>query len=143
MGGGPVDLHILDTHVWIWLVNGGPERLLADAADAIRCASVESALAISAISMWEVAMLESKGGLQLQMECLAWVSEATRRAGLRIVPLSPEIAVASTRLPGELHGDPADRIIAATARHESAILVTRDRALLGYAGQGYLRAIEA
>ena len=143
MGSGSVDVHVLDTHVWIWLVNGGPERLLAGAADAIRRASAESALAISAISVWEVAMLESKGRLQLQMECLEWVSEATRRAGIRIVPLSPEIAVASTRLPGKLHGDPSDRIIAATARHEGAILVTRDRALLAYAGQGYLRAIEA
>lgn len=143
MGSGSVDIHVLDTHVWIWLVNGGPERLLGSAADAIRRASAESALAVSEVSVWEVAMLESKGRLQLQMECLKWVSEATRRARLRIVPLSPEIAVASTRLPGELHGDPSDRIIAATARHEGAILITRDRALLAYAGQGYLRAIEA
>ena len=143
MGSGSVDLHLLDTHVWIWLVNGGPERLLDGAIDAIRGASAASALAVSAISVWEVAMLESKGRLQLQMDCQEWVSEATRRAGLRIVPLAPEIAVASTRLPGEFHGDPSDRIIAATARHEGAVLVTRDRALLGYAGRGYLRAIEA
>ncbi len=143
MGSGSVDLYLLDTHAWIWLVNGGPERLLGSATDAIRRASAESALAISAISVWEVAMLESKGRLQLQMDCLEWVAEATRRARLRILPLSPEIAVASTRLPGDLHGDPSDRIIAATARHEGAILVTRDRALLGYAARGYLRAIEA
>ncbi|MDP2313680.1 MAG: type II toxin-antitoxin system VapC family toxin [Pseudomonadota bacterium] len=143
MGSGSVDLLVLDTHVWIWLVNGGPERLLEGATDVIRRASVESALAVSAISVWEVAMLESKGRLQLQMECLEWVAESTRRAGLRVLPLSPEIAVASTRLPGDPHGDPSDRIIVATARHESAILVTRDRALLGYAAQGYLRAIEA
>lgn len=143
MGSGSVDLHILDTHVWIWLVNGGPEPLLGSATEAIRVASAGSALAVSAISVWEVAMLESKGRLQLRMGCLEWVAEATRRAGLRIVPLSPEIAVASTRLPGNLHGDPSDRIIAATARHEAGVLVTRDRALLDYAGRGYLRAIEA
>ena len=143
MGSGSVDLHVLDTHVWIWLVNGGPERLIEGALNGIRRASANSALAISAISVWEVAMLESKGRLQLQMDSLEWVAEATRRAGLRVLPLSPEIAVASTRLPGDLHGDPSDRIIAATARHESAILVTRDRALLGYAARGYLRAIEA
>lgn len=143
MGSGSVDLHLLDTHVWIWLVNGGPERLLGGATDAIRRASAESALAVSAISIWEVAMLESKGRLQLQMDCLEWVAEATRRAGLLVLPLSPAIAVASTRLPGDLHGDPSDRIIAATARHEGAILVTRDRSLLGYAARGYLRAMEA
>jgi PIN domain nuclease of toxin-antitoxin system len=77
------------------------------------------------------------------MDCLDWVSEAVRRSGLRIVPLSPEIAVGSTRLPGELRGDPADRIIVATARHEGAVLVTRDRNLLAYAARGTLRAIEA
>ena len=143
MGSGPVDLYVLDTHVWIWLVNGGPERVLEGAANGIRHAAAESALAVSAISVWEVAMLESKGRLQLRMDCLEWVAEATRRTGLRVLPLSPEIAVASTRLPGELHGDPSDRIIAATARHASAILVTRDRALLRYAAGGYLRAIEA
>ena len=143
MGSGSVDLLVLDTHVWIWLVNGGPERLLGGASDAIRRASADLALAVSAISVWEIAMLESNGRLQLQMDCLEWVSEATRRVGLRIVPLSPEIAVASTRLPGKLNGDPSDRIIAATTRHEGAILVTRDRSLLGYAEQGYLRVIEA
>lgn len=143
MGSGSIDLHVLDTHVWIWLVNGGPEHLREGATEAIRRASAESALAVSVISVWEVAMLESRGRLQLQMDCLEWVAEATRRAGIRIVPLSPEIAVGSTRLPGDLHGDPSDRIIAATARHESAILITRDRALLGYAARGYLRAIEA
>ena len=143
MGGGPVDVYVLDTHVWIWLVNGGPEHLLPGATDAIGQASAGSALAISAISVWEVAMLEARGRLQLQMDCLLWVAEATQRAGLRIIPLSPEIAVASTRLPGEVHGDPSDRIIVATARHEGAVLITRDRALLAYAQRGYLRAIEA
>lgn len=143
MGGRPVDTLVLDTHVWIWMANGGPESLAPSAVEAIRRASSASSLAISAISVWEVAMLESRGRVQLRMSCLEWVAESTRRAGLRIVPLSPEIAVASTRLPGELHGDPVDRIIAATARHEGAVLVTRDRLLLGYAACGHVRAIEA
>ena len=143
MGSGPVDLLVLDTHVWIWVVNGGPECLVERATDAIRAAAGGSGLAISAISIWEVAMLEAKGRVQLPMDCLAWVGEATRRSGIRILPLSPEVAVASTRLPGDLHGDSADRIIAATARHEGAILVTRDRALLAYAARGHVRALEA
>lgn len=88
-------------------------------------------------------MLEAKSRVQLPMDRLAWVSESTPRGGIRILPLSPEIAVASTRLPGDFHGDPADRIIAATARHEGAVLVTRDRALLGYAARGHLRVLEA
>jgi PIN domain nuclease of toxin-antitoxin system len=125
------------------MVNGGPETVRGPAVDAIRQASADSTLAISAISVWEVAMLESKGRLQLNMDCLEWVNHAVRRAGIRVIPLSPEIAVASTRLPGGLHGDPSDRIIAATARHENAVLVTGDQALLTYASRGFLRAIEA
>ena len=57
--------------------------------------------------------------------------------------MTPEIAVESTCLPGELHGDPADRIIAATARELGATLVTADRKLLDYAAAGYLRAADA
>ena len=143
MGSGPIELHLLDTHVWLWVVCGGKSELRKPAASAIERAATRSALVISAISVWEVAMLESKGRIQLQMECLEWVDAAIRRAGLRIIPLSTEIAVASTRLPGEPHGDPADRIIAATARHENAVLLTRDRSLLDYAARGFLRAVEA
>lgn len=142
MGSGSVGVLLLDTHVWIWLMNGGPERLHPGALNAVREAAA-STLAVSAISVWELAMLDSKGRVQLQMDRVEWVAEATRRSGLRVIPLSTEIAVASTRLPGELHGDPADRIIAATARHEGATLLTRDRALLAYAAQGFIRAIEA
>lgn len=61
MGSGSVDVHILDTHVWVWVVNGGPERVRAPATRAIRAAAAASALAVSAISLWEVATLESKG----------------------------------------------------------------------------------
>ncbi|GDX82296.1 PIN domain-containing protein [Deltaproteobacteria bacterium] len=141
MGSGSLDVLLLDTHIWIWLVNGGPERLPPSALNAVRLAS-GSRLAVSAISVWELAMLEARGRVQLQMDCTEWVAEATRRTGLRVVPLSTEIAVGSTRLPGDLHGDPADRIIAATARHEGATLITRDRALLAYADQGFIRAME-
>ncbi len=143
MGSRPVTIVLLDTHVWIWVVNGGPERLSADAREVIEAAALDSALAVSAISAWEVAMLEAKGRLQLQMDCRDWVTTSTRRAGLRVVPLLAEIAVSSTRLPGEFHGDPADRIIAATARHEGAVIVTRDHSLLAYAQSGFLRAIRA
>jgi PIN domain nuclease of toxin-antitoxin system len=134
---------LLDTHVWIWLANGGPERLDPRVLDAIGRASDRSALALSAISVWEFAMLEAKGRIRVEMDCLDWVTEATRRLGLQVVPLSTAISVASTRLPGDLRGDPADRIIVASARHLGAVVVTRDRALLGYAAAGHVRALEA
>jgi len=62
---------------------------------------------------------------------------------VKLVGLEPEIAVASTRLPFEMHADPADRILVATARHLGATLVTADRALLGPATKGNFRAMDA
>jgi PIN domain nuclease of toxin-antitoxin system len=67
-------------------------------------------LLVSVISVWEIGMLESKGRLLLNLPCEAWVREALKTPGLTLAPLTPEIAVDSTRLPGAFHGDPADRI---------------------------------
>ena len=85
-------------------------------------------------------MLVAKGRLELDRDVLDWLEAAARLPGLGVTPLSTAIAVGSTRLPGELHGDPADRLIVATARHLGAALVTADRALLGYAASGHLEA---
>jgi PIN domain nuclease of toxin-antitoxin system len=87
---------------------------------------------VSVISVWEVAMLEAKGRIRLSKDCLSWVNEALRAPGLGLIPLTPEIAVDSSRLPGVFHGDPADRILVATARRQGAILLTRDEKILSY-----------
>lgn len=74
---------------------------------------------------------------------MQWIRSALGRPGVALVPLEPEIAVASTRLPFEMHADPADRIIVATARHLGATLVTADRALLELAKKGNFRGMDA
>ena len=74
-------------------------------------------------------MLEAKGRLNLFLPCDQWVKAALGTPGLAVVTLTPEIALDSTRLPGDLHGDPADRIIAATARSRNARLMTADEKL--------------
>ena len=66
-----------------------------------------------------------------------------RSLGVTLVPLEPEIAVASTRLPFEMHSDPADRILVATARHLGATLVTADKALLAFSKKGDFRGMNA
>lgn len=63
--------------------------------------------------------------------------------GIRLVPLLPNISVASTRLPGSLHADPADRIIVATARHLAASRLTADGLLLNYGNAGYMKVLSA
>ena len=135
-------LVLLDTHVWVWLLNGS-ERLGARAKAAIRRSQAEEAVLLSAISPWEVAMLASKGRLALDRDVGEWIQAAVSLPGIRLEPLIPEIAVASTRLPGALHSDPADRIIAATARHLGATLITEDESLLAYGGEGHLKALRA
>jgi len=95
-------------------------------------------LLLSVISVWEVGLLDSKGRLDLFTPCEQWVREALATPGLTLVPLTPEIAVLSTRLPGDFHSDPADRIIAATARITGARLATCDRKMIAYARQRHI-----
>jgi PIN domain nuclease of toxin-antitoxin system len=139
-GAGP--LTVLDTHVWIWVVEGDASALSASAIDAIERAGREGALRVSAISVWEVAMLEAKGRISLSRPVGAWVHSALHAPGIRLLPLSPEIAVESTRLPGEPHGDPVDRMLMASARHLGGRLATCDREILRYATGGQLRVLD-
>ena len=74
---------------------------------------------------------------------MEWIRDALSRPGVTLVPLEPEIAVASTRLPFDMHPDPADRILVATARQLGATLVTADQALLKLAKKGHFRGIDA
>ena len=88
-------------------------------------------------------MLTERGRLALGRDVGAWVSDALALPGVRLAPLLPAVAVDSARLPGPIHGDPADRIIIATARHAGAALLTADKAILAYHGAGYVQATDA
>jgi PIN domain nuclease of toxin-antitoxin system len=137
-----VSLVLLDTHAWVWLLNGDP-KLNPKAVKAIEHSLSKEAVLLSAISPWEVAMLVSKGRLTLDRDVGEWVGTAVSIPGIRLEPISPEIAVASTRLPGNIHSDPADRLIAATARHLGAFLITDDQLLLDYGTAGHLKTLKA
>ncbi len=97
---------------------------------------------ISAITPWEIAMLISKKRLSLGKPTEHWVKAALSRDGISLMPLEPAIAVAAGEL-GGLHGDPADRIIIATARYNDAPLLTADRTILEYATTGQVQTIDA
>jgi PIN domain nuclease of toxin-antitoxin system len=83
-------------------------------------------------------MLEAKGRVHLQLPCEQWVKEALAAPGLTPAPLKPEIALDSTRLPEEFHGDPADRIIVATAGRMKTRLATRDEKVIRYGQQQHI-----
>jgi PIN domain nuclease of toxin-antitoxin system len=133
---------VLDTHVLLWTLQddaklGRQARMLLDdqaAADGIL---------VSAITIWEIALLVRKDRLALRTETAKWVAEALDLPGLLLAPLDPAIAIDSIMLPGAFHNDPADRIIIATARYHDAPLLTVDRAILDYSAAGHVHTIDA
>src|ERR1035437_9982284 len=131
---------LLDTHVLVWLL-ADSARISSQAYAKIERAADADELFVSAITPWEIAMLVAKERLCLNRDVADWLTAALALPGLQLEPLSPSIAVASTRLPWEVHPDPADRILLATARHLDATLVSADRQMLAYAEQGFLRCI--
>jgi PIN domain nuclease of toxin-antitoxin system len=82
-----------------------------------------------------------KDRIQLFAPLRDWVSNALAPAGISLLPLDAETASESTLLPGEPHGDPADRFLIAAARTKGVILATRDENVLGYGGAGYVRVL--
>jgi len=121
---------VLDTHVWVWWVHGD-ERITASQVSVIEDAESD-VIGVSAISCWEVAKLLERGRLELSRPLEEWIGLALNYPGIRLIDLSPEIVVASTRLPGEFHRDPADQIIVATARVNGCPLVTSDDKIISY-----------
>ena len=134
---------LLDTHCWVWMQFGQREKFTSPARATIERAARVGGLCVSVMSVWEVGMLESKGRLELKMNCAEWVRQALATPGLALVPLTTEIAMESSRLPGQFHGDPADRLLVATARIMGLKLMTKDDRLLEYSRHGHVRVFAA
>jgi PIN domain nuclease of toxin-antitoxin system len=131
---------LLDTCAAIWLTNADP--ISNEASDALQQtrASGESVY-VSPITAWEMGLLAARGRVSLLMTPQRWFERLLEAPGLRLSEMTPNVLIASSFLPGKLPNDPADRIIAATAREYGYKLVTRDRPLLEYAKQGHIQAI--
>jgi len=120
---------LLDTHVLVYLVEGTP-RLGTKALQAINQALAAGQLAVASISFWEIAMLVGKGRLDIRMELDVWRLELLHN-GLLDMPLESSTALKAGQLQ-DFHGDPADRMIVATALEHAATLVTADPKILGW-----------
>ena len=122
---------VLDTHVWIWWVSE-PDRLSARAHAAIRDARQ---IGICPISIWEISTKAAKGKLALDRDLDIWVHQALALPATVLLELSPEIAILAGQL-GErgFHGDPADRLITASAMCRGVELASKDQAIRAFTG---------
>ena len=124
-------LTLLDTHAWVWWATED-RRLSAASHRAIRQASAAGSLALSLISIWEVAKKVEKAQLVLDRPVDDWIDQAVARPGLQLLELTRPILIESCRLPGPFHGDPADQILVATARERHAAIVSKDEKIRRY-----------
>ena len=119
---------LLDTPILIWLLDQ-QAKLSTAQSQAIQGAP---RLAVSAISLWEIAKLVENSRLELKMPVLDWINAALSHPKLQVMALTPEIIVKSTQLPDTFHKDPADQLIVATAMVVGIPLLTKDLKILGY-----------
>jgi PIN domain nuclease of toxin-antitoxin system len=131
---------LLDTCAVIWI--SGEQQIARDSADAIeRARQADEPIFLSPITAWELGLLVSRGRMNLQMAPERWFARLMEAPGLRLASMPPNVLIGSSFLPGVPPRDPADRIIAATAREFGYRVVTRDRPLLAYAEQGHIQAL--
>lgn len=121
---------LFDTHIWWWVINE-PERLSRGAYELIS-ETPNDQRAIASISIWEFAMMVTRGRIRLRISPAEWLDHATYRTMITVLNLTPRIALDACNLPGKFHRDPADRIIVATARIHQMKLITKDQKIIDY-----------
>jgi PIN domain nuclease of toxin-antitoxin system len=119
---------LLDTHVWVWWLTSASPLGRAE-RDALDAAAGRREISLSAISLCEVQVLHAKRRLELPMPFSEWILRAADERVVTIVPLAIDVVQALDTLPTSFHGDPADRLIVATARAHGLALATHDRAI--------------
>ena len=133
---------LLDTCAIIYLTNGA--LMEKGATDAIRCAALADGVFVSPVSAWEVGLLSRPGRattIRFLPDPKTWFARVLAAPAIREAPFTPDIAIDSAHLPPPMHGDPADRLLIATARHLGVPIVTRDRQISAYAASGHIQVV--
>jgi PIN domain nuclease of toxin-antitoxin system len=128
-----MSLFLLDTHAFLWWVDG--THLGHSVVTKLTQAMKDRHLRYSPITMWEIGMLESKSVYNFVPNFEHWTRCALEQSGAGSLPLSAKAAILSSRLPGDFHKDPADRLLVASAIDAGATFVTRDAKILDWAAR--------
>lgn len=134
------DKLVLDTHILIWYTEG--IHLSPAQVESIEDFRKKDNLYISAISIWEIALLVSKGKIIFSITLTEWIDKLLSLPGLNIIDLSLPILLESCNLPNYLHKDPADRLIIASVRLNNFYLLTIDQNIVEYGKCGYLKMLD-
>ncbi|HTQ13726.1 MAG TPA: type II toxin-antitoxin system VapC family toxin [Rhizomicrobium sp.] len=131
---------LLDTCAVLWIMDDKPLR--DEATKAIDEATDRGGnVYVSPITGWEIGLQAARGRFRSSYSPQRWLGALLSRPQIALAQMPPSVLLESSLLPGGLNRDPADRIIAATAREFGFTVVTRDSALLEYARQGHLSAL--
>lgn len=120
---------LLDTHIWIWWALG-EDRLSAQEIDELDRLAKKGEVAISAISIWEVEILERKSKLTLKPNFNEWILKSIRPSVCTVLPIDVNTILTQRKLPDIFHGDPADRLITATSIKMVYPLATKDQKII-------------
>lgn len=124
---------LLDTHAWVWTVQGDVRRVGRQARQLLARAASAEAIRISPATLFEVAALHTAGRLRLALPLERWISDSLHVPGVRIAELSPIVAIDAGMIPRAALSDPLDRLLVATARQLGATFLTADAKVLDYA----------
>lgn len=126
---------LLDTHVWLWTIGGETRRVGRRTRQLVAREERRGAVRISPASIFEVAALHTLGRLRLALPVESWIRGALDQAGLRIAPLSIDVALDAGLIPRDALADPFDRLLVAGARRGDATLITADDRIIDYAAE--------
>lgn len=133
---------LLDTCALIWFVDG---KLSESVIEALHHAAERDGVFVSPVSAWEIGLVSGRRGgrsvVEFRPDPKSWLSDVVTRPEFREAPLTFSAALAASFLPEPLHGDPADRLLIATAREMEATLATRDKNILVYAEAGHVKVL--
>jgi PIN domain nuclease of toxin-antitoxin system len=130
-----VSLVLLDTHVWVWGVEGDLRRIGRRTRGILSRARTDDAIRVSPATVFEVTAQHTAGRLRLSRSPEQWIQDALAVNGVRLAALSAEVALDAGSIPRTALPDPLDRLIVATARQLDARLLTADTRILEYASQ--------